>query len=647
MKHLIMGTAGHIDHGKTALIRALTGIECDTHKEEKKRGITINLGFAYMDLPSGDSIGIVDVPGHKNFISTMVAGAGGVDFALMVIAADSGIMPQTREHLQIMRILGIKSGIIALTKIDLVDDEIAQMAVEEIHEFVEGSFLEDAPVIAVSSKTGQGIQTLRQAIEKQVDQVPQRSAGEVFRLTVDRVFTVSGFGTVVTGSALGGSIETGDTVYLLPGEKPLRIRRMERHGKEVKQIYAGDRASMNLVGLDRDDFERGMIISDRLLHPTRMLDARLQMFEHDRAFGIWAQGDFIVGTFDAQARVHLIDADRLCGGQKAIVQIHLPRECVVMAGDRFVLRSSSSDLTLGGGEIIDPLPLHHRRRPEELIEKLRMIADGTLSDLVAAEVRKRHTAVSHREIAAAINTSQSEVNDAIASGLPSDIVVYGKEHDWYLIPRSENSRICERVQKDIAYHHRNNPLDSGGRTLEELLGIVGLKKAPSGEPLLRLMLDRLSGENLIKKVGHTWALADHEVQIIAEMREVIRFVETFLKENDLKAPLVNELIDKAAKYGFDRHKIYQTLRYLENNGKVYAADNTFIHADIVDPIRKKLLKALNSSEEGLTVAQFRDLIGGNRKICLLLYGLFDKEGITERRDDVRVITARGKELLQS
>ncbi|MFP4417045.1 MAG: selenocysteine-specific translation elongation factor [Chitinivibrionales bacterium] len=647
MKHLIMGTAGHIDHGKTALIRALTGVETDTHKEEKKRGITINLGFASMDLPSGDSIGIVDVPGHKNFINTMVAGAAGIDFTVMVIAADSGVMPQTREHLQIMQILGIENGIIALTKIDIVDEEIAAMATEEIREFTEGTFLENAPIIPVSAKTGEGLDNLRQAIEKQVTEIPQRKAGEVFRLTIDRIFTVSGFGTVVTGSVLGGRINTGDTVYLLPKGKPLRIRRMERHGKEVSQVFAGDRASMNLVGLDRADFERGMIIADRTLHPTRMLDARLQMFDHDRALGIWGQGDFIVGTFDAQARIHCIETDGLAGGQRGIVQIHLPRACIAMAGDRFVLRSSSSDLTLGGGEIIDPLPLHHRRRPEELVEKLRMIADGTLSDLIAAQVRKRHTAVSHREIATAINASENEVNDAIASGLPSDIVAYGKEHDWYLIPRSENSRIVERVQKDMAFHHRKNPLDPGGRTVEELLGMVGLKNSLAGEPLLRLLLKRLGEEHLIKQVGHTWALIKHEVEITPMMQHAIWFVENFLRASELKAPLINELVDRAAREGLDQHTVYQTLRFLEGSGEVYAVDGTWLHAQIVDPIRLKLLKSLAGTDAGMTVAQFRDLIDGNRKICLLLFGLFDKEGITERRDDVRVITDKGREVLQS
>ncbi|MCK4358405.1 MAG: selenocysteine-specific translation elongation factor, partial [Candidatus Cloacimonetes bacterium] len=338
MKHLIMGTAGHIDHGKTALIKALTNIDCDTHKEEKLRGITINLGFAHIDLPNDESIGIIDVPGHRNFVNTMVAGVSSIDFVMLVIAADSGVMPQTVEHLKIMEILGVKKGFVVLTKIDLVDEEIIQIAEEEILEFIKGTFLENFPIIKVSVKTGEGISELKEFLSEMSYKVEERQRGKLFRMFIDRIFSVKGFGTIVNGSVISGHLEKKDSVYLLPGAKKLRIRRMERHGNKVEEITAGDRASLNLVGLNRDDFKRGMIVSDRILQPTKLIDAKLNLFQHNRNFEIWTQAVFLLGTYQAQTRIHLIDRNILEPGQAAIVQIHLDPPCIAKYGDRFVIR---------------------------------------------------------------------------------------------------------------------------------------------------------------------------------------------------------------------------------------------------------------------------------------------------------------------
>ncbi|MEA2096189.1 MAG: selenocysteine-specific translation elongation factor, partial [Candidatus Cloacimonadota bacterium] len=258
-KHLIMGTAGHVDHGKTTLIKALTGYDCDTHKQEKERGITINLGFSHIDLPNGNSVGIVDVPGHADFIKTMVAGACGIDFVLLVIAADEGIMPQTKEHLEIMKTLGITNGIIVLNKIDLVDEELIELATEEVMDFVKDSFLNDASIIQVSSQTKQGINELINEISTLIDPIPQRKIEGLFRMYIDRIFTQEGFGTIVNGSIISGTISKNEPVFLLPNEKELRIRRLEHHGKEVSQVSAGDRASFNLVGFKQKDFKHGMV----------------------------------------------------------------------------------------------------------------------------------------------------------------------------------------------------------------------------------------------------------------------------------------------------------------------------------------------------------------------------------------------------
>jgi selenocysteine-specific elongation factor len=289
VKHLILGTAGHVDHGKTALVKALTGIDCDTHKEEKRRGITINLGFAHLTLASGDTVGIVDVPGHRDFVHTMVAGACGIDCVLMVIAADSGVMPQTREHLAICDILGIRAGIIAVTRVDLVDETALAGVREEISRFKKGTFLENSPVVDVSPVTGRGIETCKAVIAETLMHVPDRRTGTVFRMFIDRIFSVSGFGTVVTGSVKSGKVSIGQTAYLLPPHKELRVRRIERYGAEVAEVTAGDRASLNLVGLSKEEFERGMLVSDRPLATTTLLDVRLHLFDHTKPLGRWSQ----------------------------------------------------------------------------------------------------------------------------------------------------------------------------------------------------------------------------------------------------------------------------------------------------------------------------------------------------------------------
>lgn len=648
MKHLIMGTAGHVDHGKTALVKALTGIECDTHAQEKQRGITINLGFAHIDLPSGLSVGIVDVPGHRNFVHTMVAGASGIDLALMVIAADSGVMPQTREHLQIMQVLSATRGVIALSKVDLVEEEIVEMACEEIGDMVAGTFLEGAAPVPVSSVTGAGLPDLVKAIDACACSASQRPAGEIFRMFVDRIFTVSGFGSVVTGSVLGGTVRTGDHVRILPPDRELRVRRLERHGQEVTEVTAGDRASMNLVGLDKEDFARGMIIADRSLRATSMLDARLHMFHHARRLDIWSQAIFLMGTYEAQARIHLIDRNTVSGDGNALVQVHLPKPCVASAGDRFVLRGTSSDMTLGGGEVIDAFPLHHRRRPISLVEDLARIARGRLAELVVAEVGKHRGAILHRDIADTLNVSRNDVGRVIEEGLPGNIAVFRADEEIFLIVEEEYRRIADATLKSIATHHRRNPLAPGGRSVEELLGALGVGPAQGGDGFLRQMLGRLAQEGKVKQQGHTWALASHHIEVTPALKRGIDAIESLLNGCGMSVPLGSHLKEFAAKHDIDDRRLGQILRYLVDTGRACQVEGSYLSANVVVPVRLKLLARLDRmGDDGLTVAGFRDLVSGNRKMCLLLYALFDNEGITERRGDVRVITEKGKKILCS
>jgi selenocysteine-specific elongation factor len=639
MKHLIMGTAGHVDHGKTALIKALTNIDCDTHKEEKRRGITINLGFAHLDLPGGDSIGIVDVPGHKDFVHTMVGGASGIDFVLMVIAADSGVMPQTREHLQIMNVLGVKHGLIALTKIDLADDpELLELAKADIRELIAGTFLENSPMVHVSIKTGEGLEILKEEISRIMTRVEEKSARGIFRLFVDRIFSVSGYGTVVTGSVLSGALNVKDRVYLLPGgKKELTVRRLERHGKEVPRVMAGDRASINLVGLERADFKKGMLLADGILKETKMVDARLELFEDSPVLGIWSQVTFFTGTYEKPAKIHLIDKNKMNAGETGLVQVHLQYPCVLSHGDRFVLRSSSNDMTLGGGEVIDIAPLHHRRRPGKLVTRMTALAGGKLSELISNEVRKRSRAVSTQEIAFNLNVSTREVEECAKKKLAKDIVKYEIKDDMILITGERLQHLRQGIVNALKEFKRQNPLLDRGANLNEIRGSLKFDKGSTDEELLKIVLEHQTQTGKLMEKNKTWMLADGMAALDKKMADHLHFFSNYLKSFEMKTPLMSQISNEAEKRNLSPKELKQVLYKLIATGQVYRVNDDYIHADIVDQCREKLKKELSLRKNGITVAEFRDLVGGNRKICLLLLAQYDSEMLTQRVGDVRVL----------
>ncbi len=645
MKHLIMGTAGHIDHGKTALVKALTGIECDTHREEKQRGITINLGFAHINLSDQESIAIIDVPGHKDFIHTMVAGASGIDFVLMVIAADSGTMPQTREHLQIMQMLEVTHGIIALTKIDTVDEETVEIAVEDIKDFTKDTFLENAPILPVSSMTGKGIPEIKKAIRSCSEKVSERSRHDLFRLFIDRIFTVSGFGTVVTGSVIEGILKPEDKVFLLPTEKKLRVRRLERHGKEVPSVVAGDRASLNLVGLSRSDYKRGMVITNKLIKSTAMIDVQLTLFPQTRRIDIWSSAIFLLGTFESQVKIHLLDRNSAQGGDTFIAQIHLPQPCIIQMGDRFIVRSTSNDLTLGGGHVIDQLPLHHRRRPQKLIDTLTTIASGSLSERIAIEIRKSKTVLTIEEVAQRLHETVTAVSESIANTLPDDIRLFTEGEKPFVITEDQLLDYERILVKSINIYHQKYPMESSGKSLKECVGIVGLSGYKEGETFIAQLLADCEKRNIFRKVDATWVCADHEVVISDEFKTQTEQVNSYFKELGLKVAPPSEITEMARRNNIDGSTLQQILRHLVQKKLFIASEGEYVHAQIVESVRMTLLKKLAETPQGLTVAEFRDLIADNRKICLRLFAIYDAEGITIRKGDRRIITEQGRQLL--
>lgn len=645
----ILGTSGHVDHGKTALIKALTGIDCDTHPEEKLRGITINLGFAHIDFPDGISIGIVDVPGHRDFINTMISGACGIDFVMLVIAADSGVMPQTVEHLHIMQMLGIKTGLIALTKADLADEEMLMIVEEDIKELVRDTFLDGCPIIKVSSKTGQGIDELKNYLSQISLPKSEKSEEEFFRMFIDRIFSVAGFGTVVTGSVMSGSLRVNDKIFLLPAEKELRVRRLEKHGKEVEEVVSGNRAAINLIGMKKEEYNRGMVLCDKVISSTILIDAKIKIISSGKKFDLWSQVIFLSGTFESQARVHLIDADNLKCGETALAQIHLHQPFITQIGDKFIIRNSSGDKTIGGGEIIDPYPLHHKRRTEKVIAQLKNISEGGLTELIAAEVRKTNSPVTLECIANNLNISEKDLAGFSTELLPSDVIHFDSEGATYLILSGQLEKLKNRIIKILENYHKRNALDEEGRTFEELMGIFGVNRNSSADGVMKCLLNEMVERKILRKINATWCLYSHLVSLTEEDKKQIKFVESFHKNCGMNVPLMSELIPASLKKGISETRLNQILVLLSKRERLYSIDGNYIFKDIVDDCRKVLLKSLinsysaDSDDGGITVAQFRDLVKGNRKICLLMLAQFDREGITSREDDLRYLTDKGKE----
>jgi len=642
-KHLIMGTAGHVDHGKTTLIKALTGYDCDTHKQEKERGITINLGFSHLDMPNGNSVGIVDVPGHADFIKTMVAGACGIDFVLLVIAADEGIMPQTKEHLEIMKTLGITKGMIVLNKVDLVDDELKELATEEIMDFVKDSFLNDAPIIQVSSQTKQGIGELINEISTLTDAIPQRKTEGLFRMYIDRIFTQEGFGSIVNGSIISGTISKNEPVYLLPNEKELRIRRLEHHGKEVTQVSAGDRASFNLVGFKQKDFKHGMVLSNKKIKSTKLIDIQLNIYQNDVALGLWNQVIFLLGTNRVMVRIHLLDRDHLKSGETCLAQVYLPHPIITQYNDKFIIRNSSGNLTLGGGHVVDPYPLHHRRRRETQVEIVKKIAGGELEEMVAAEVRKSALPISQKTIAENLDMNPDDLIEVIFQKLPGDIVFYQSKNETILLNKKMNTVYQNKILTGLKDFHIKNPLKNSGKTFKELMGIFGEGQTQETKITLTQILQSLEERNKLKKEGNSWMLVSHEVNLDDKIKTMIEKTDNLIRSKGNNAVDSAELSDLAIDEKISKKQIEQIVSYLIDNGNIYFLQQKYLHSTLVEKAKKIIIEQLKRTSEGIKVSQLRDLLNTNRGTAMILLEFFDSENITLRKGNFRFLTRKFKD----
>ena len=625
MKNIIIGTAGHVDHGKTALIKALTGIETDRIKEEKKRGITIELGFAYLDLPDGEKAGIIDVPGHEKFVKNMLAGAGGIDLALLVVAADEGFMPQTREHLGILSLLNISEGIIVVTKKDMVDEDWLEIVCDEVRQEVQGSFLENAQIIPVSSYTGEGIEQLRQAIFTMIDQKTQIKNLDVpFRIPVDRIFSVEGFGTVITGTLIEGTMKVGDPVTVYPSRIESRIRNLQVHSQNVQEAYAGQRVAVNLAGLKKTDLNKGDVIAvPDSMHTTMMIDIHLTVLKDcDREIRNATRLHLYHGARDILCKIVLLDRDSVGAGESCYAQLRLEEEIAVKTGDRFVLRFYSPVETIGGGVILDSNPFKHKRNDATVLESLKLKEGGSDREKISAALRDysaRFETLDFLQIQTGIPKEQFEqqinklIKDKVAFRVSDNVVI----HTDYL------NRLKDSAVKLLESYHKENPLREGMKKDEFRNKLIKYEDIS----VVDKITDSLVNRKVLKYVNNCVALADFEVQQDNNQQEI---------ENAfLQGGFSPESPDQIAARFPKVKNFKQVLESLVNTGKlVRVEEKILLHADSYN---KALTLAKEHVDQNgqITLAEMRDLMGASRKFAVAVLEYWDKRGITKKVGDAR------------
>lgn len=632
IKHIILGTAGHIDHGKTTLIKALTGVDCDRLKEEKERGITIELGFTSLDLPGGIRIGIIDVPGHERFVHHMVAGVVGMDLVLLVIAADEGIMPQTREHLDICRLLGVERGLTAITKADCVDGEWLDLVKEEVENYVQGSFLANSPVIPVSSTTGEGLPSLLDALGGLVGTLPEHTGEGAFRLPVDRVFTMKGFGTVVTGTLVSGGVRVGDTVEVLPRQIKARVRGIQVHNEKVDYAQAGQRTALNLQGVEREELRRGDVIcAPDLMHPGYLLDVRLTLLENAPPLKHRTRIRFHTGTAEVFGRVALLDREELAPGDTCMLQIRLEERIAAMPRDRFVIRRYSPLLTLGGGEIIDSHPEKHKRFRQEIIEDLATLSTATVPETVEFHIRKAGgSGMDLKALAGVTNLDAGTIAKALASLREEDAIILVDEANQRSVHTSFYNGFRERICGILREFHDRNPL-KGGMSKEELKA----RLSPDMDArLYGRLLDDLERQGEIQVRQEHCSLAQHQVSLSPEERRVYDRILVLFKEAGIQPPGRNEALESLKK---DRNVAERLIDLLIDEGKlVRLKGDLLFHHEAIEHITKQVQDFLKDGTR-MDIGAFKEMTGLSRKFSVPLLEYLDARGVTMRVGDARVL----------
>jgi selenocysteine-specific elongation factor len=635
MRDLILGTAGHIDHGKTSLVKALTGIDCDRLPEEKARGITIDIGFATLDLGEF-RLGIVDVPGHERFIKNMLAGATGIDLAVLVIAADDSVMPQTREHLEILRLLGLRHGLVALTKCDLVDETTREVAELEIRELVRGTFLEAAPIVKTSATTGQGVVELNAAIAQVCKDVQQRGGSEWFRMAIDRSFIVQGHGTVVTGSVTAGSLRVGDEVEWQPRGQRVRVRSLESHDKPVEEVHRGMRAAINLAGISQEDVIRGQeLAAPGYLVPSRVLTVRLCcLADVKRPIKHRAPVRFHIGTSEIMGSVALLDCDTVQPGAWALAQVFLEEPATATWGQPFVVRGPSATQTLGGGQVLQPVTRKIRRRHLEILERVERLWTGDAQQrALTVAWFGGFAGFTVADLVRGANLGPEEAEQTIARLKESGALVeIATGHARRLLLHADLLKdLDERIVAALGRLHEASPLMTSHdrHKLQAQLDYVG------DEALVHAAVDRLLKQKLLVGDARRVARADFKPKLSANLRKLKDKVVAAFLDAGFQPPEPASFANQAGGNAASLKDLFDVC--VAEGLLVPVADDIYLHADAEATMRQRVRDKLAGAAPGLTVGEIRDLLGTSRKFAVPLCEYLDRSGVTRREGDLRVL----------
>jgi selenocysteine-specific elongation factor len=629
LRSVVVGTAGHIDHGKTSLVKALTGIDTDRLPEEKARGITIDLGFAFLEEPDGLTIEIVDVPGHERFVRNMLAGVGGIDLAMLVVAADEGVMPQTREHLAICALLHIGRGVVALTKADLVEPDWLELVRDDVARLVRGTFLEGAPVVPVSAKTGEGLAELRAALRRVADSVPTRRSDQLPRLPIDRVFTVRGFGTVVTGTLMAGRFGVDDRVEIYPKGLAAKVRGLQTHNRSVSEARAGQRTAINFQGIERAAVERGDVVGlAGTLVTSGLVDGTLELLsDAPRPLKPRDRVRFHAGTSEIMARVLLLDTSELSPGGRAFARFRLESPLVALPGDRYVIRSYSPMVTIGGGTLLDVAPPRFKRRTPALVAHLQLLERGTPAEVVEEHVR--HVGAGGVRVAvlsARVALSPDDLRATLAT-LETGRRVLAIERDWYMHPESY-SRLRGGALAALEEFHRAHPL-RGGMSREELRGRTG-----ADERIFAHLLATLENEGVLKAERDKVRLAAHSVQLRPEQQRAVDHIEQEFIKAAAAPPSPEEALARAGLSGTEEHELFQLL--VADRKLVRVKESLYFHTTALDAIQDKVVALLRERKE-IGPGDVKDLLGISRKYAIPLLEHLDARRVTTRAGEKRVL----------
>ncbi len=638
MKNIIIGTAGHIDHGKTELIRALTGVDTDRLKEEKERGITIDIGFASLKYGNDLLVGFIDVPGHERFVKNMLAGAASVDAVLLVVAADESVKPQTIEHFDICKLLGVKSGIAVLTKIDSVDEEIVRLAEMEVSDLLKGSFMEKAPILRVSSKTGEGIDDLKHGIHDMAIKIKEKSELGIFRLPVDRSFSIKGFGTVVTGSLVSGQVRLGDEVELLPAGLKCRVRGIEVHDESQESAHAGQRTALNLTNIGYLDVARGDTLArPGALRASMIADVRIVLLKSARPLRDLSKVRFHYGTSEVLARLKLLEGDVLTPDSSMYVQLRMERAVVLLPGDKFIIRFYSPSITIGGGTILDSFPEKHKRHDPEIVRRLSVLEsenDSEKLSLLLTLYAERGASLEELERRSGFERSKITkiMDDLITQEKAMSIPAGGR----LFISWKAFDVLKERTEKILRDFHKNNPLISG-------MGKEALRRKVAravDQDLFDALLEHMGKESMIRIDGGTVSHADHAIQLSSAEQEIRRFIEDEFRNRGLNPPEPLEVLKSGAYKNDEMKKIFQLL--VREGVLVKVEEDRIFHRDHIEGLKEKLGRyARNKSI--IDIASFKELAGITRKNAIPLLEYFDSIRVTRRVGNERMILTEHRE----